>query len=76
MNEQDFRNALEEFTSKKADELSLGDDLAALGVDSIGIFEFQMKVEPWVGTDMEIHEDVKSVQDLYDCVLAVGEQSA
>ena len=75
MTEQDFRNALTEFTSKTAEELSMDDDLAALGVDSIGIFEFQIKAQDVAGQDIELNDDVRTVQDLYDCVLAAVEQS-
>ncbi len=75
MTEKEFMEALAEFTSKTAVDLRMADDLAAVGVDSIGMFEFQMKVEDAVGPDVEIHEDVKSVQDLYDCVLTAVEQS-
>lgn len=77
MTEEEFKEALAEFTSKSADELLMGDDLAELGVDSIAVYEFIMKIEDVVGQqDLEVTDSVTSVQDLYDRVLEAAEQRA
>ncbi|HEU5129947.1 MAG TPA: acyl carrier protein [Glycomyces sp.] len=74
MNETQFKTALAEFTTKSADELAMTDDLAALGVDSVGVFEFVMKVEDATGRQgIEIDESIASVHDLYECVLEAAE---
>lgn len=76
MNETQFKDALAEFTAKTADQLEMTDDLVALGVDSIGVFEFMMKVEDQTGIAFDVDDTVASVQDLYDCVLEAAGQPA
>lgn len=76
MNETQFKDALAEFTAKTADQLEMTDDLVALGVDSIGVFEFMMKVEDQTGITFDVDDTVASVQDLYDCVLEAAGQPA
>ncbi|HIW61495.1 MAG TPA: acyl carrier protein [Candidatus Stackebrandtia excrementipullorum] len=72
MDETRFKKALEEFTTKSADEMTMSDDLVEIGMDSIGVFEFVMKVEDEIGQrGVEIDESIASVQDLYDRVLDV-----
>lgn len=74
MNETQFKAALAEFTTKSAHELTMTDDLAALGVDSVGVFEFVMKVEDATGWQgIAIDESIASVHDLYECVLEAAE---
>lgn len=68
MTEIDFITALAEFTTRTLETLTLQDDLAAVGVDSIGIFEFSMKVEDELGREIQFNENVKTVQDLFDCI--------
>ncbi len=68
MTEIDFITALAEFTTRTPETLTLQDDLAAVGVDSIGIFEFSMKVEDELGREIQFNENVKTVQDLFDCI--------
>lgn len=70
MTETDFISALAEFTTRTPDNLSLNDDLASIGVDSIGMFEFSMKVEDLLGCSIQFTEDIKTVQDLFDCLEA------
>ncbi|WP_025273142.1 acyl carrier protein [Haloglycomyces albus] len=75
MNETDFREALEEFTDKKADELDMTDDLAEIGADSIALFEFMMKIEDVIGPQgVDVTDEIASVQDLFDCVQDAAER--
>lgn len=69
MNENDFKLALAQFSRKPADELAMSDDLTAIGVDSIDVFEFTMNVEDATGSSVDVTRAVISVQDLYDCVV-------
>ena len=69
MTELEFLEALAEFTKKAAGALQVSDVLAELGVDSIGIFEFAMKVEDLTGQAVDISRPISTLQDLYDCVL-------
>lgn len=69
MNENDFKLALAQFSRKPADELAMSDDLTAIGVDSIDVFEFTMNVEDTIGSSVDVTKAVTSVQDLYDCVV-------
>lgn len=69
MTEQEFKEALAEFTTKTPEQLEFSDDLAELGVDSIGVFEFCMKVEDAIDAPLQITESVKTVHDLFDCVV-------
>lgn len=69
MNENDFKLALAQFSRKPADELAMSDDLTAIGVDSIDVFEFTMNVEDATGSSVDVTRAVTSVQDLYDCVV-------
>ena len=69
MNENDFKQALAQFSRKPADELAMSDDLTAIGVDSIDVFEFTMNVEDAIGSSVDVTKAVTSVQDLYDCVV-------
>ncbi|MDO5093106.1 MAG: acyl carrier protein [Propionibacteriaceae bacterium] len=68
MTEHDFLTALAEFTTRTPETLALSDDLAAVGVDSIGVFEFSMKIEDELGQPIQFNDNVKTVQDLYACV--------
>ena len=47
----------------------MSDDLTAIGVDSIDVFEFTMNVEDAIGSSVDVSKAVTSVQDLYDCVV-------
>ncbi|WP_164545015.1 acyl carrier protein [Antribacter gilvus] len=77
MTEPEFKSALAEFTSKPADELEMTDDLSEIGVDSISIFEFMIKVEDVVGRQgVDMGDSVSTVQDLYDTVLEAAKQQA
>lgn len=77
MTETEFKEALAEFTTKTADELLMSDDLSELGVDSIAVYEFVMKIEDVVGRqDIEVTDTVSNLQDLYDRVLEAAEQHA
>ncbi|MFD0556976.1 phosphopantetheine binding protein [Stackebrandtia endophytica] len=77
MTEAEFKEALAEFTTKTADELLMSDDLSELGVDSIAVYEFVMKIEDVVGRqDIEVTDTVSNLQDLYDRVLEAAEQHA
>lgn len=77
MTETEFKKALAEFSDKSADELSMGDDLAEIGVDSIAVYEFVMTIEDVVGRqDLDVTDAVTTVQDLYDRVLEAAEQHA
>ncbi|NLI85143.1 MAG: acyl carrier protein [Propionibacterium sp.] len=70
MTEEQFKEALAELAELPAAELTMTDTLAAAGIDSIGIFEFLMKLEDVVGDhEIEVNHDVRSLQDLYDAVL-------
>ena len=69
MNENDFKQALAQFSRKPADELAMSDDLTAIGVDSIDVFEFTMNVEDATGSSVDVTKAITSVQDLYDCVV-------
>lgn len=68
MTESEFTEALAEFTSKSGADLQMSDVLADVGVDSIGVFEFLMKIEDVVGSDATVDESISTVQDLYDAV--------
>lgn len=68
MTEHDFKQALAPFTSKGLSELAMTDDLAQLGVDSIGVLELTMNIEDEIGSSVEITDALVTVQDLYDCV--------
>lgn len=74
MNETEFLEALAEFTTKSADQLEFSDGLREIGVDSIGVFEFVMKIEDVVA-DVQVPEAAETVQDLYDSVLDAAEQA-
>ncbi|WP_100448682.1 acyl carrier protein [Glycomyces xiaoerkulensis] len=75
MTESEFKNALAEFTTKTAGELAMTDDLEEIGVDSIGVFEFMMKIEDTVGKQgVEVTDSLVSVQDLYDRVQEAAER--
>lgn len=77
MTEQEFKDAIAEFTAKTADTIEMSDGLEDIGIDSIGIFEFLMKIEDVVGSDdIEITEDAETVQDLYDAVLEAADVAA
>lgn len=69
MNENDFKQALAQFSRKPAEELAMSDDLTAIGVDSIDVFEFTMNVEDATGSSVDVTKAITSVQDLYDCVV-------
>ena len=69
MNENDFKQALAQFSRKPAEELAMSDDLTAIGVDSIDVFEFTMNVEDAISSSVDVSKAVTSVQDLYDCVV-------
>ncbi|HEY5978874.1 MAG TPA: acyl carrier protein [Microlunatus sp.] len=69
MNENDFKQALAQFSRKPADELAMSDNLTAIGVDSIDVFEFTMNVEDATGSSVDVTKAITSVQDLYDCVV-------
>lgn len=69
MNENDFKQALAQFSRKPAEELAMSDDLTAIGVDSIDVFEFTMNVEDAIGSSVDVSKAVTSVQDLDDCVV-------
>ncbi|MFT4295999.1 MAG: acyl carrier protein [Micropruina sp.] len=70
MNEEEFKGIIEEFTEKPAAELSMDDDLGAVGVDSIGMFEFLLKLEGVLGEHrIEVTPEVETLADLYDAVL-------
>ena len=68
MTETDFIAALAEFTTRTPETLSMSDDLAEVGVDSIGVFEFSMRVEDELGQAIQFSDSVRTVQDLFDCV--------
>lgn len=68
MNAVEFTEALAEFTSKSADQMDMSDGLEQIGVDSVSVFEFLMKIEERTGGDVEVTERVKTVQDLFDAV--------
>ncbi len=70
MTETDFIASLAEFTTRTPETLTFTDELEAVGVDSIGIFEFTMKVEEELGRPVEFTDRIATVQDLYDCVEA------
>lgn len=74
MTEEQFKAALAEFTSKTAEQLEMSDDLAQLGVDSIGVFEFMIKVEDVIGAGLDVDDSIATVQDLYECVLDAAGQ--
>ena len=40
----------------------------AVGLDSIGVFEFAMKLEDELGQTIQFTDNVTTVQDLFDCV--------
>lgn len=70
MNAAEFTAALAEFAAKPAAEIEMTDGLEAIGIDSIGVFEFLMTIEDRTGgVQVEVSEDVETVQDLYDAVL-------
>lgn len=68
MNETTFLEALAEFTVLTPDTLNLSHNLAEIGVDSIGIFEFSMKVEEELGHGVQFNGQLTTVQDLFDCI--------
>lgn len=69
MNAAEFTEAMAEFTSKPAAQIGMTDGLAQIGVDSVGIFEFLMKIEDRTGGgDVEVTGEVRTVQDLFDAV--------
>jgi acyl carrier protein len=76
MNETEFKQALAPFSSEAAEDLALTDDLAEVGVDSIAVYEFIMTIEHLIGPqDPDLTDNVKSVQDLYDCVLEAADRA-
>ena len=68
MTENDFLAALAEFTTRTPETLTLSDVLEDVGVDSIGVFEFSMKVEEEIGQYIQFTDSLRTVQDLYECV--------
>ncbi|WP_130873386.1 acyl carrier protein [[Pseudopropionibacterium] massiliense] len=68
MTEIDFITALAEFTTRTPETLTLADDMDAVGLDSIGVFEFAMKLEDELGQTIQFTDNVTTVQDLFDCV--------
>ena len=68
MTEIDFITALAEFTTRTPETLPLADDMDAVGLDSIGVFEFAMKLEDELGQTIQFTDNVTTVQDLFDCV--------
>ena len=39
-----------------------------MGLDSIGVFEFSMKLEDELGQTIQFTDKVTTVQDLFDCL--------
>ncbi|MBM7411140.1 acyl carrier protein [Clavibacter michiganensis] len=77
MNAAEFAEALAEYSSKPADEIEMQDGLRDIGVDSVSIFEFSMKIEDRIGgTAVELTEDVKTVQDLFEAVQDAAEEAS
>ncbi|MDO5084145.1 acyl carrier protein [Arachnia propionica] len=68
MTELAFRNALADFTIRTPETLQFSDNLAEIGVDSIGVFEFAMRVEEELGRSVQFNDQVTTVQDLFDCL--------
>ena len=68
MTEIDFITALAEFTTRTPETLTLADDMDAVGLDSIGVFEFAMKLEDELGQTIQFTDNVTTAQDLFDCV--------
>ncbi|GAB3166466.1 hypothetical protein GCM10027059_25600 [Myceligenerans halotolerans] len=69
MNETEFKEALAAFATKSADELTMADELDEIGIDSISVFEFMIRIEDRVGEHAtKIDDDLATVQDLFDHV--------
>ena len=68
MTEIDFITAVAEFTTRTPETLTLEDDLNVVGLDSIGVFEFSMKLEDELGQTIQFTDKVTTVQDLFDCL--------
>ncbi len=68
MTENEFLATLAEFTTRTPETLTFADGLAEVGVDSIGVFEFSMKVEDELGKPIQFTDGVRTVQDLYECI--------
>ena len=70
MDEQLFTTTLAEFTAVDAPALRMDHDLREIGLDSVGAFEFLMRVEDLTGrSGIELDEGIETVQDLYDAVV-------
>ena len=65
MTETNFITALAEFTTRTPETLTFEDDLTAVGLDSIGVFEFSMKLEDELGQTIQFTDNVTTAQDLF-----------
>lgn len=76
MLEDEFKAVLAPFTGKTAEELGMDDDLDSIGVDSIGVFEVVMQLEDAIGRGIDLSDQLRTVQDLYDCLPVVDARGA
>lgn len=65
--EQQFVEEMAEFTAKESREIEMSNSPDEIGMDSIGVFEFLMKLEGILDVEgLNITDAVSSVEDLYD----------
>ncbi|WIY83741.1 acyl carrier protein [Propionimicrobium sp. PCR01-08-3] len=77
MTEEQFKEAIAEFADKPAHELTMTEAIDAVGIDSISMFEFLMKLEDIIGEhDVDVTPQIVTLQDLYDAVADGADSNA